>query len=149
METHFLKSGEYFISNKDILISTVLGSCVSIFLFDDINKIIAVNHFLLPIKTKYINNNINEMNYGDNNSNIMLESMLKNGANKNLIKAKIYGGSCQFKNNDIGLKNVELAKDFLNKKNIEIIENISGGEFGRFITINSKDFSVNIKNLNN
>ena len=129
-----------------------LGSCVGITLYDGINKIAGLAHIMLP-SSKEINNNQNKAKFADTGIDQLIEYMIKLGANKNNLIAKIAGGSQMFNFNSdnnilrIGDRNIIATKSKLKELNIKIISEDTGGNFGRTIILNSTDGSLHIKTI--
>ena len=91
-----LDPGEYYASNIPVTISTLLGSCVSACLFDPTNKVIGMNHFMLSSKRYSKDLPITQTEagrYGTHSMELLINAMLKLGAEKHLLKAKAFGGS--------------------------------------------------------
>ena len=142
-ETKFIQQGDLIVSNdKNLEIITVLGSCVSVCLYDKILKIGGMNHFFLP----YCINNCNLQNkYGEYAIPNLIKGMLKLGSDKKDIIAKIYGGAKVIKSSqDIGQKNIDIAKQILSKYDIPILSENINGTFGRkiFFSIDSGNIRV-------
>ena len=129
-----------------------LGSCVGIVLYDKINKIAGLAHIMLP-SSREIKNNENKAKFADTGIEELLSSMIRIGANKNNLIAKIAGGSQMFNfnsNNDIlkiGERNVLATKAKLKELNIKIVSEDTGGNFGRTIILNSTDGSLQVKTI--
>lgn len=129
-----------------------LGSCVGIVLYDKINKIAGLAHIMLP-SSREIKNNENKAKFADTGIEELLSSMIRIGANKNNLIAKIAGGSQMFNfnsNNDIlkiGERNVLATKTKLKELNIKIVSEDTGGNFGRTIILNSTDGSLQVKTI--
>ena len=91
-----LDPGEYFASNTPVTISTLLGSCVSACLFDPVNKVMGMNHFMLSHQRYAKNISMTQTEagrYGIHSMELLMNEMLKLGAEKLLVKAKVFGGS--------------------------------------------------------
>ncbi|MBU5426556.1 chemotaxis protein CheD [Tissierella pigra] len=129
-----------------------LGSCVGIVLYDKTNKIAGLAHIMLP-SSRDIKNNENKAKFADTGIEELLDSMIRIGANKNNLIAKIAGGSQMFNfnsNNDIlkiGERNVLATKTKLKELNIKIVSEDTGGNFGRTIILNSTDGSLQVKTI--
>lgn len=139
-------------TTPDILTTLGLGSCVGITLYDKINKIAGLAHIMLP-SSKEIRNNQNQAKFADTGIDELIRLMVKIGANKNNLVAKLTGGSQMFSfnsNNDIlkiGERNVIASRQKLNELNIRIISEDTGGNFGRTIVLNSDDGSLYIRTI--
>jgi chemotaxis protein CheD len=127
--------GEYAVSAGEKKLTTVgLGSCVGIVIFDKNQKISGLSHIMLPTmgaKQDRIGK------YADTAIPKMLEDMLKKGANKMLLRAKIAGGASVFSfkedNLKIGDRNIRAVKEILKNYNIRILSEDVGGNRGRTI----------------
>ena len=135
-----------------ILTTLGLGSCVGIVLYDRINKIAGLAHPMLPSSVE-ISNNQNKAKFVDTGIDLLLEKMLKKGANKYSIVAKIAGGAQMFSFNSnnsivkIGERNVLATRQKLRDLGIKIISEDTGGNYGRTIQFNSEDGSLIVKTL--
>lgn len=124
--------GEFVSTNEpNAILSTLLGSCISVCLTDDENGVFGMNHFILPGNDKKEDN----PRYGKFATNHLIEHMLNKGANIKHITAKIYGAGRVSKKYtfDIGKNNLEFIQKYLKDMNIPIVESDVGGEFGRKI----------------
>lgn len=138
--------------SPNFLTTLGLGSCVGITLYDKINKIAGLAHIMLP-SSKEIKNNQNVAKFADTGIDELIELMVKAGANRTNLVAKIAGGSQMFNfnsNNDIlkiGERNVIATKSKLKELNIKIISEDTGGNFGRTILLSSVDGSLHIRTI--
>lgn len=150
--------GEFYVSKGPEFVSTILGSCVAIVLFDSENKIGGINHFMLAkesseksveqtdagLKTKYGKYAIDEL----------IKEMESHGAKKFNLQAKIFGGSNVFNLPDskldmVGNENIRFAKDYLAKLNIPIIAEDLGGVPSRKVVFDPSNFKVLVKKIKN
>lgn len=115
--------GEYFATSEDTLIVTVLGSCVSACIRDPITKIAGMNHFLLPANNDTETFVSDSARYGVYAMEILINHMLKLGAARNRLEAKIFGGANVLKGfsvNTVGEQNAAFVKEFLEAEQIRI-----------------------------
>lgn len=136
--THTIIGGEFAVGKDvdNIAFKTLLGSCVAIMFYDNIQKVKGMNHFLLPTS----NSTNDDMKYGLYSVEAMLNEMYKLGCSKQNMSAKISGGAdiMQLNNitiNSIGHRNVEFAKDFCNSEGFNLISEHTRGEHGRLILL--------------
>lgn len=148
----FLYGGTIIITNKPSAIVTVLGSCVSICLFDTNRIIGGMNHYILPHAP---NGEQTSARYGECAYDKLLRDMLRAGATKQSLVAKVYGGASIISNPgsegpSIGTRNSHLAIERLNADRIPILEIDVGGVQGRKIAFRTDDGSVVVhKAVNN
>jgi chemotaxis protein CheD len=144
----FLYPGQLVVTKDAMEISTLLGSCVSVCLFDPTRRIAGMNHFVLPVNDKY-NSDIEK--YGDTSLECMFNKMLNLGSNPGDMVAKIFGGgellAGQKSNFNIGKKNIEVAMGFICTHEIKILSRAVGGIAGRKIIFNTLTGIVQLKNL--
>lgn len=126
-ERHAVKilPGEYFVTNGDKLIVTVLGSCVAVCLRDKVNGIGGMNHFLLP------NDGTNETGlltesarYGVYAMELLVNHLLKMGAMRARMEAKVFGGGNVLRGlkvNNVGQRNAEFVLDYLQTERIPVV----------------------------
>ncbi|SFR95960.1 chemotaxis protein CheD [Anaeromicropila populeti] len=127
------------ICNSPNAITTLgLGSCVGIILYDPIKKLAGLAHIMLPDSTK-VKMNENKAKFADTGTDLLLDLLLKAGAGKSNIVAKIAGGAQMFafsSNNDmlrIGERNVEATKEKLKLLGIRLLAQDTGLNYGRTI----------------
>jgi len=142
--THTVLGGEFaIVTDEEIALKTLLGSCVALMFYDKKKRIKAMNHFLLP-DTK---NNLNDMKYGLYSVEAMLNEMYKMRCSKENIVAKISGGANIINlnfNSQIGKRNVDFAKEFCKKEGFKVISEHTRGEYGRLILL-TNNFETFIK----
>ncbi len=105
--------GELFVSKKSYKIRTILGSCVSVTIFDRKNNFGGMNHFMLP-KTEASFGA--DYKYGDISTKKLIEKMLARGSAREDLVLKLFGGSRvveALKETDIGKKNLQTAYDVI------------------------------------
>ena len=131
-EAHTVLQGHFKTSNSSAMVmTTILGSCVSICMYDEDVGAGGMNHFLLPgdpSKTSSGNK------YGVHAMEIMINELLKLGAQKTALKAKVFGGAQMAANlMNIGEQNGAFARGFLHDESIPIISESLGGTQARRI----------------
>ena len=120
-----ISPGEYYFTDKDMLIVTVLGSCVSACIRDIKTGIGGMNHFMLPDSAKADKDSpISEsMRYGTYAMEVLINELIRNGARRNNLEAKIFGGGNvlrSFTANNVGERNATFVKKFLKDEGISI-----------------------------
>ncbi|WP_028455138.1 chemoreceptor glutamine deamidase CheD [Chitinilyticum litopenaei] len=117
--------GEYYTTGRDMVIVTVLGSCVAACLRDPVSGIGGMNHFMLPDT----GDSLAEMNglptrYGTYAMEMLINQLLKMGAQRHRLEAKIFGGGKVlqgFTLADVGGKNAMFVKHFLALEEIPVL----------------------------
>ena len=149
-DLHYLYPGALHVSKEPIFITTVLGSCVSICLWDPILKYGGMNHFMLPF---WNGKGLASPKYGNIAVEKLVEKMLDLGSKKVNLKAKVFGGGDVINNDSnmfhIGERNIELAKDMLLDLSIPILSSSLGGRNGRKIIFQTDNGVVNHKLIQN
>ncbi|NSW89861.1 MAG: chemotaxis protein CheD [Firmicutes bacterium] len=142
------------LNHPGVLVTIGLGSCVGIALYDREKKVIGLAHAMLPSSLQIKNNtNTNKGKFADTAILELLDEMIRLGASRKNIIAKLAGGAQMFTFNDssdiirIGERNVIAAKEKLRELNIEIISEDTGGNYGRTIEFYSDDGRLVVKTL--
>ena len=128
--------GEYFVSGEDVVIHTVLGSCVAVCLYDPEKKIGGMNHILMPFNPD-INKYDASARYGINAMELLINAIMRLGGNRKKMVAKTFGGAnllmALSRKNAVGEKNVAFVIDFLRAEKIKILSRDFGGHDSRKI----------------
>jgi chemotaxis protein CheD len=135
---HFLYPSTIFVDRTPHHIQTVLGSCVSICVYDTHNHFGGMNHYMVSL---WKGNGLASPKYGNIAIESLIDKMITLGcAKKNLI-AKVFGGADVLENLSdhfqIGVNNIAIAMDMLDQNKIPITAKSTGGKLGRKITFNS------------
>lgn len=114
--------GEYHATDDDTIITTVLGSCVSVCLYDTVNGIGGMNHFMLPGDMDGPGRSGNgSARYGTNAMKLLIEHVIQLGAVRACLEAKIFGaGRVMDGMSDVGRQNADFAMRYLNEQKIRI-----------------------------
>ncbi|MFG6488706.1 chemotaxis protein CheD [Roseateles sp. BYS78W] len=133
-KTIVLLPGEHFAGDEHYRVSTLLGSCVSIVLWQPQRRLGAMSHFVLadgpsPSPDRALNGR-----YGNEALALMLDNLRALGVAPGDCQAKVFGGGAMFGNNpqvllpDVGRKNGEAARELLQRHGIPIVsESLFGG----------------------
>ena len=117
--------GEYYYTGKDMLIVTVLGSCVSACIRDRVTGVGGMNHFMLPDSGGDADSPISaSARYGTYAMEILINDLLKSGAKRENLEAKVFGGGAVlrgFSSLNVGERNAQFVRDFLKVENIRVI----------------------------
>lgn len=152
--------GELYITKKSELITTILGSCISIVLFDEQNSIGGINHYMLPATPPESKKNsvLPITRFGEYAIKILIQEMINQGASLKNLKAKIFGGSNVLnfsskkderkKDALIGEENINFARKFLKKIGIPIVSEDVGGVSSRKIFFDTTNYKVFLKRIN-
>ncbi len=146
LNTHFLYPAALFASKEPHRVSTILGSCVAVCLFDPTLNIGGINHFMLPF---WNGQGLASPKYGNIAIEKLLEKMLSLGSKKHNLKAKVFGGGEVIETNisqfHIGERNIQLALEMLDELKIPVIAKSVGGKLGRKIEYNTATGEVKQK----
>jgi chemotaxis protein CheD len=138
----------------DFIRTSGLGSCVGAVIYDLPSGVAGLVHVMLPDSNLAKMGMINEAKYADTAINALISRLLKNGAQKRHLKAKIAGGAQMFQfasSNDfmrIGPRNVEAVKQELKRNGIPLAAEDVGGSNGRTIEFNPKTGVLQIRTVN-
>jgi len=142
--------------SPDQLYCLGLGSCVGVAIYDPVTKIAGMIHILLPSMKEFENTSQLRTKFADTGISDMVGELLKRGAAKNRMKAKMAGGASMFDIKDnsasdmmaIGRRNVQSCRDTLKSLGIELIAHATGGTRGRTIVFDIETAMLTIKIIN-
>jgi len=145
----YLHPGQLFASTEPTVITTILGSCVGVCLWDPVLKAGALNHFLLPYGK---GEGAAALRFGNLSMENLIRKMDLMGCSRENIQAKIFGGGCVIQafrdeGQHLGLKNIEIAKKVLKEEKIRIAGEDVGGRNGRKLIFHTEDGTVWVKLL--
>lgn len=135
-----------------VLTTLGLGSCVGVALYDKSKKIVGLAHVMLPSSLQSKNNS-NIAKFADTAIEKLIGDMIKLGARKENLIAKLAGGAQMFTMNQssdlmrVGYRNVIATKEKLMEFRIPIISEDTGGNYGRTIELYSEDGKLVIKTI--
>lgn len=112
--------GEYFVSNESMAIVTVLGSCIAACLWDSAMHIGGMNHFMLPDSESSESSG----RYGSYAMELLINEMLKLGARRETMQAKIFGGGQvmhNFTTMNVGERNTAFVRQYLQTERIPLV----------------------------
>jgi chemotaxis protein CheD len=144
-KSHFLYPGQIFVSRELVTISTILGSCAAVCLWDRRKKVGGMNHYLLPIGEE---GSANPYRYGNYANEALLNKMLALGCGVKDLQGKIFGGASQFSaapENSLGSQNVKLAEEFLQNWRIPLLLTDVSGKRGRRLAFRTDDGTTTLK----
>lgn len=141
------------ITNTPNKIMTVgLGSCIGIVMYDNTMEHGGLAHIMLPDSSQFSNIN-NPLKFADLAIPILIDELIKMGATKNSLKAKIAGGASMFNFSDknvvmdIGNRNIISVKETLKKCSIPLVSEDVGGNKGRTIIYNTLSGTLMVRTV--
>ena len=150
MDKKFLQIGELYVAKKPMLLGTLLGSCVSICLYNKFNGHAAMNHFLMSSAAIKVMQN-DPGKYGESSCEMIIRSLMSIDPDASHYSAQIFGGGNMFnlRNSvkDIGKRNIRIAEQVLSKYKIRIIRRKTGGTKGMKIFFNTSKNKVDCRKL--
>jgi chemotaxis protein CheD len=133
---YLLEPGYIFVAAKKGVISSVLGSCVSVCLYDRKRKTGGMNHFQLPyVREKHLAT----ARYGNVATLTLVRMMINEGSKRKNLEAQVFGGSHnpEVSAKNVGKENVRVAKKILAREQVRIVSEDVGGEIGRKVVFNT------------
>lgn len=143
---YFLLPGAIKVSRQPMEITTLLGSCISVCLWDRSLKYGGINHYMMPF---WNGTGLASPKYG----NIAIEKLVKNminlGSEKKDLIAKVFGGAAVLNSNEcifnIGERNIEIQSSILSDEGIEVVAASVGGTLGRKLIFDTETGTVRMK----
>ena len=115
-----LLPADYVATGQPVALVTLLGSCVAACLYDSTLAIGGMNHFMLPGD----GNDSSCARYGMNAMELLINDLLKRGAARNRLEAKVFGGGNVLKgftSNPVGTRNAEFVRQYLDAERIPVV----------------------------
>ena len=145
--------GEFYVTDKDEIITTVLGSCVSACICDPELKIGGMNHFMLPEMdepgSRWRNTAADAAHrYGNYAMESLINDILARGGHKNRLLIKVFGGGKILDSmTDVGQHNIDFVKSYLHAEHLDIAAQDLGDRFPRKIIFYPSTGRVRVKKL--
>lgn len=145
----YLHPGMVFTSPQAHAVTTILGSCIAVCLWDPIAGMGGINHFLLP---HWNGEGQASTRYGDIAIAELIRRATANGCDRRHLQAKLVGGACvldafQHRRTHLGVQNSDLAKQILRQEGIPLVSEDIGGRKGRKLIFHTHDGTVWVKQL--
>lgn len=145
--THYLYPGAIFVPRKRHLVTTVLGSCVSVCLWHADAQVGGINHYLLPL---WNGDGLPTPKYGNVAIMRLIEKVRGLAGNDGTLIAKVFGGASMWEQSGsgalaVGERNVELALRMLDEQKVKIVGKDVHGGMGRKIIFDTETGSVLLK----
>lgn len=141
--------GEYYVTTRDEMITTVLGSCVSACIRDRLTGVGGMNHFMLPASEDDKWGMVSAATrYGNFAMEHMINDILKNGARRSNLEIKIVGGGKIISSmSDVGKKNIDFVHQYLKMEGLSILSQDVGDIYARKVQYFPKTGKVRVKKL--
>ncbi|HEC16554.1 MAG TPA: chemoreceptor glutamine deamidase CheD [Sedimenticola sp.] len=145
--------GEYYVTTRNEMITTVLGSCVSACIRDRVFGIGGMNHFMLPLSNGRGWGGADDvlstaMRYGNYAMEHMINDILSHGGHRRNLEVKVFGGGRIIDAmTDVGVKNIQFVRDYLAQENLEITGEDLGDIYPRKVIYYPATGRVRVKKL--
>jgi chemotaxis protein CheD len=150
MKAVFLKPADIYVGKAPAEVVTILGSCVSVTMFNERFRFGAICHALLP--SSRILDDADKFRYVDSSMHHMLNVFERMGINGGELKIKLLGGANMIERLDgnsmaVGKKNVETALRIIAERNLRLVGSDVGGTMGRKIYFSTHTGEVLLKRI--
>ncbi len=141
--------GEYYVTKRQMMIVTVLGSCVSTCLRDPTAKVGGMNHFMLPQRAGDLASPLSSSaRYGAFAMEVLINQVLNLGARRERLEAKVFGGAHVLAGlTDIGRRNAEFVREYLHSEHIKLAAEDLGSNYARKVYFFPDSGRVLVKQL--
>lgn len=143
--------GQYHATADDTLITTVLGSCVAVCLYDSITGVGGMNHYMLPHETGRTEiGKVGSARFGIHAINLLIEHVVHLGASRANLQAKVFGaGRIIDGMGNVGKQNAEFAVHHLKELKIPVVAMDVGDSCPRKIYFSPETGRVFVKRIQN
>lgn len=131
--SHFLYPSALFASREPMVVSTILGSCVAVCLWDERRAVGGINHYMLPL---WNGHGLASPKYGNIAMDRLFDRMRELGSRPSDLVAKVFGGGEVIEGGQrfrIGPRNIEFALARLKELGVPVVAKSTGGQQGRRI----------------
>ncbi len=143
LKRHYLYPGTLFVHRQAHLVTTVLGSCISVCIWNQTSQLGGINHYLLPL---WNGEGLPTPKYGNIAIAKLVEKVRALSNPGDRLIAKVFGGASMWEKTEgllaIGQRNIEFAIEALESHKIPIVGSDMGGYHGRKVIFNSGDGTV-------
>ncbi|MDQ9170877.1 chemoreceptor glutamine deamidase CheD [Oxalobacteraceae bacterium R-40] len=150
-DTAKILPGEYYFTGKDMAIVTVLGSCVAACIRDRVTGVGGMNHFMLPGDGNDADSPVStSMRYGTYAMEMLINGLLKAGAKRENLEAKVFGGGNVLSNFiaiNVGERNAQFVRNYLRAENIRTVAEDLNDVFPRKVYFFPRTGKVLVKKL--
>ena len=145
VDTHFLLPSNVFISQRPTEVTTILGSCVAVCVFDASMKLGGINHYMLPL---WNGKGFASPKFGNIAIDKLFTSLYARGCKKEDLIIKVFGGSEQMSSIwNIGGRNIQVIQKYLKNHGLEAKAQNTGGARGRKIIFHTHTGEIKLKFL--
>ncbi len=132
IKVHVTQGESHVTTDPQVVMTTVLGSCIAACIRDPQAGVGGMNHFLLPDSGDGRGTGGDAVRYGAYAMELLINELLKKGARRERLEAKIFGGAKLFDGlSDVGASNSAFAERFLRDEGIPIVSSSTGGVSAR------------------
>ena len=126
---HVIQGQFHVAGGEDVVLTTILGSCVAACIRDPVLGIGGMNHFLLPGST-----GDEGLRYGVQSMELLLNALLRKGARRERLEVKLFGGAHLFDGlSDVGAQNSAFAERFVRDEGLNYLGGSLRGDRARRI----------------
>lgn len=145
MNNHYLYPGQLIAFKEETLVTTLLGSCVAVVLYDRVKKIGGLNHYLIDQLSDIKHTN---SRYGSFAIPELIRQIEALGSLKKDLVARVYGGAnvveISIGGESIGERNIQFALELLQENGIAVLEKDVGGNSARTLKFNTSSGEVRV-----
>ena len=146
---------EMLVAGNQTIITTTVGSCIALCMYDPVNRIGGMVHIVLPRKTDYSREEKTDtlIRYADKAVPALLSRLISKGAKKEFIRAKMAGGANMFPMFthpilEIGKNNAEAVKKKLAELGVPLVAEDVGGNHGRIVEFDVGSGIMRVNTIN-
>lgn len=129
--------GDYYVTNQDESIATVLGSCVTACMRDPVAGVGGINHFMLPLgneaRAENWGSGSSAMNrFGNFAMEALINAIIKLGGDKRRLEVKLFGGGKVLDiSSDVGARNVAFVEEYVAAEGLQVTSRDLGNDYAR------------------
>ncbi len=147
-----LLPGDYFVTRRDEVLTTVLGSCIAACIRDPVAGVGGMNHFMLPTagpdSGAWTGAASNSNRYGTFAMESLINAVMKFGGRRDRLEVKLFGGAAVIPGmSDVGARNIEFVRRFLGMESLPVSAESVGDTSPRRVNYFPRTGEVLVKRL--
>lgn len=140
--------GQFFVAGGELVIGTILGSCISACIWDEVAAVGGMNHFLLPGISQDAEDEARELRYGVDAMERLVNRILRRGGVRRRLAVKVCGGGDVIGGTSgVGGQNISFIREYLVTEGLRLVGEDIGGRFARRVLFFPDSGRVRVKRL--
>ena len=143
--------GGVYTTREPTILKTVLGSCIAVCLADPMAGVGGMNHFMLPVPGAEGDDRVGAPRFGVHAMDLLIGGMLKAGADRRRLEARIFGGATLMglpeNGRSVGQRNIQFIEEFMRFEDLVVVGRDLGGHLPRQVRFHTDTGKAYVRRL--